>query len=269
MAVTKSSELLELDRRIDSCGSFVVVTHNHPDGDALGSSSALCRYLRQLGKEKVAVVREDAAQTIAFIAEGDPLLQGDAAIEAIAEAEMILCTDFNGLSRAGAYGQAISESKAYKVLFDHHLNPQMQEFDLVFSTPEISSACEVVYSVLKHMPRKADFASGIGDCLMAGMTTDTNNFANSVFPGTLAMASELISAGVDRDAIVANLYNRYRKNRVLAISHILSEHMLLREDGLAVLTVSKELWHRFGLEEGELEGMVNIPLTIDEVKVCI
>ena len=104
---------------------------------------------------------------------------------------------------------------------------------------------------------------------MAGMTTDTNNFANSVFPGTLAMASELISAGVDRDAIVANLYNRYRKNRVLAISHILSEHMLLREDGLAVLTVSKELWHRFGLEEGELEGMVNIPLTIDEVKVCI
>ena len=119
------------------------------------------------------------------------------------------------------------------------------------------------------MPRKADFASGIGDCLMAGMTTDTNNFANSVFPGTLAMASELISAGVDRDAIVANLYNRYRKNRVLAISHILSEHMLLREDGLAVLTVSKELWHRFGLEEGELEGMVNIPLSIDEVKVCI
>ena len=113
MAVTKSSELLELDRRIDSCGSFVVVTHTHPDGDALGSSSALCRYLRQLGKEKVAVVREDAAQTIAFIAEGDPLLQGDAAIEAIAEAEMILCTDFNGLARAGAYGQAISESKAY------------------------------------------------------------------------------------------------------------------------------------------------------------
>ena len=269
VAVTKSSELLDLGRRIDSCGSFVVVTHTHPDGDALGSSSALCRYLRQLGKEKVAVVREDAPGTIAFIAEGDPLLQGDDALEAIAGAQMILCTDFNGLSRAGAYGQAIAESKAYKVLFDHHLNPQMQEFDLVFSTPEVSSACEVVYSVLKALPRRADFTSGIGDCLMAGMTTDTNNFANSVYPDTLIMASELISAGVDRDSIVAKLYNRYRKNRVLAISHILSEHMQLREDGLAVLSVSKELWHRFGLEEGELEGMVNIPLSIDEVKVCI
>ena len=269
VAVTKSSELLDLGRRIDSCWSFVVVTHTHPDGDALGSSSALCRYLRQLGKEKVAVVREDAPRTIAFIAEGDPLLQGDDALEAIAGAQMILCTDFNGLSRAGAYGQAIAESKAYKVLFDHHLNPQMQEFDLVFSTPEVSSACEVVYSVLKALPHRADFSSGIGDCLMAGMTTDTNNFANSVYPDTLVMASELIRAGVDRDSIVAKLYNRYRKNRVLAISHILSEHMQLREDGLAVLTVSKELWHRFGLEEGELEGMVNIPLSIDEVKVCI
>ena len=83
------------------------------------------------------------------------------------------------------------------------------------------------------------------------------------------MAADLIASGVDRDAIIAELYNRYRPNRVRAIAHILSEHLTIRPDGLAVIIVTKELWHKFGLLEGELEGMVNIPLTIDEVKVCL
>jgi len=74
---------------------------------------------------------------------------------------------------------------------------------------------------------------------------------------------------IDRDAIVAELYNRYRPNRVRAISYILSNVLQIREDGLAIIIVTSELWHRFGLQEGELEGMVNIPLTIDEVKVCL
>ena len=269
MAVKTSAEPALLGKWIEASDRIVVVTHTHPDGDALGSSSAVRRYLQQKGKQNVAVVREEAPKTIAFIAEGDPLLQGEEALRAIAAADLIICTDFNGLSRAGAYEEALRSSKARKVLIDHHLNPQLEEFDLVFSCCEVSSACEMVYRILKAMPQGADFGGPVGECLMAGMTTDTNNFANSVFPGTLQMASELISEGVDRDAIVTMLYNRYRKNRVLAISHILSEHLSLREDGLAVIVVSKELWHRFGLEEGELEGMVNIPLTIDEVKVCI
>ena len=269
MAVKTSAEPALLGKWIEASDRIVVVTHTHPDGDALGSSSAVRRYLQQKGKQNVAVVREEAPKTIAFIAEGDPLLQGEEALRAIAAADLIICTDFNGLSRAGAYEEALRSSKARKVLIDHHLNPQLEEFDLVFSCCEVSSACEMVYRILKAMPQGADVGGPVGECLMAGMTTDTNNFANSVFPGTLQMASELISEGVDRDAIVAMLYNRYRKNRVLAISHILSEHLSLREDGLAVIVVSKELWHRFGLEEGELEGMVNIPLTIDEVKVCI
>ena len=257
MAVKTSAEPALLGKWIEASDRIVVVTHTHPDGDALGSSSAVRRYLQQKGKQNVAVVREEAPKTIAFIAEGDPLLQGEEALRAIAAADLIICTDFNGLSRAGAYEEALRSSKARKVLIDHHLNPQLEEFDLVFSCCEVSSACEMVYRILKAMPQGADFGGPVGECLMAGMTTDTNNFANSVFPGTLQMASELISEGVDRDAIVAMLYNRYRKNRVLAISHILSEHLSLREDGLAVIVVSKELWHRFGLEGGELEGMVN------------
>ena len=260
-----------LSSLIDSSERIVVSTHTHPDGDALGSSGAVFNYLREVrGKTDVSMVRESAPATIAFIG-GDIPVMGAQAIEA---ADLIICTDYNSLIRAGSqFEPALRASKAKKVLIDHHLNPQEAEFDLVFSRAEVSSASEMVYEILRAMPgidgRTARLPLSVLNCLMAGMTTDTNNFANSVFPSTLSMAGDLIASGVDRDAIVAELYNRYRPNRVRAIAHILSEEMTIRPDGLAVIIVTKELWHRFGLEEGELEGMVNIPLTIDEVKVCL
>ncbi|MBO4466201.1 MAG: DHH family phosphoesterase [Bacteroidales bacterium] len=260
-----------LSSLIDSSERIVVSTHTHPDGDALGSSGAVFHYLREVrGKTGVSMVREPSPATIAFIG-GDIPVMGTQAIEA---ADLIICTDYNGLTRAGTqFESALRASKAKKVLIDHHLNPQEAEFDLVFSRAEVSSASEMVYEILRAMPgidgHTARLPLSVLNCLMAGMTTDTDNFANSVFPSTLSMAGDLIASGVDRDAIIAELYNRYRPNRVRAIAHILSEEMTIRPDGLAVIIVTKELWHRFGLEEGELEGMVNIPLTIDEVKVCL
>ena len=260
-----------LSSLIDSSERIVISTHTHPDGDALGSSGALYHYLRTVRrKECVCVVREPAPETISFIG-GDILVLGP---EAIGAADLIISTDYNGFSRAGQSLEAVlRESRAKKVLIDHHLNPQESEFDLVFSRPDVSSASEMVYEILRQMPEIGGETSrlplSVLDCLMAGMTTDTNNFANSVFPSTLEMAGDLMASGVDRDAIVAQLYNRYRPNRVRAIAHIIGERMVIRPDGLAILVVTKEIWHRFGLMEGELEGMVNIPLTIDQVKVCV
>ena len=83
------------------------------------------------------------------------------------------------------------------------------------------------------------------------------------------MASELLSYGINRDEIVAELYNRYRENRVRAFADILSKHFSIREDGIGIIKVSSETWHRFGLKEGELEGLVNVPLSIDKVKLSI
>lgn len=59
------------------------------------------------------------------------------------------------------------------------------------------------------------------------MTTDTNNFSNSVFPSTFEMASRLIEAGVDRDAILVSLYNNYRENRLRLMGFLMSEKLTI------------------------------------------
>lgn len=271
-AMENVSKIEKFGAMVDTASRIAIVTHTHPDGDAAGSSTAIYAFLKdRLGRKpgvSIDVICEPLPRSIEFIASEVGALRGEQAAEAVRAADLIICTDFNVISRAGCgMEEEIRKSGASKILLDHHLNPETEAYDLVFSNTEVSSACEVCYEVLKKLG--ANFDSTIGRALMAGMTTDTNNFANSVFPSTLRMCSELIEAGVDRGEIVSTLYNNYRENRVRAFAYILRNNLTILDNGLAYITVSKEIWQNFCLEDGELEGLVNIPLSIGKVKMCV
>ena len=259
--------------------SVTVAAHPHPDGDALGSVSGLVSYLRECrGKDAVAVLPDSPAATVRFIVPNSvPLLCLDADREAclrrIGESDLIVLLDANGFSRTEGLKEAFEASKAPKVLIDHHIGPERDRFQVVFSTPEVSSASELLYYILKELPDIDGDASKLpadaARALLTGMTTDTNNFANSVYPGTFEMAAELIAAGVDRDDVLAKLYNRYRENRVRVMGYLQHEVMRITPEGLAYIIATRDILDRFGVDEGETEGLVNIPLSIDRVKMSI
>ena len=268
-----------LDMLLEKAETVTVTAHTHPDGDALGSAAALVSYLRVCRKkDAVALLPDTPPDTIRFIIpDGTPFLFHDQAPEAcqerLRESRLLVLLDANGASRIDALEAAFRRSTAPKVLIDHHLNPERQDFDLVFSSPEVSSASEMLYQVLLALPDIGGDPSRLpapaARALMAGMTTDTNNFANSVFPSTLEMASGLLAAGVDRDALLADLYNRYRENRVRLMGYLQYENMRITPEGLAYMIATEDLLERFDAQEGETEGLVNIPLTIDRVKMSI
>ena len=273
----------------------VVLGHTHPDGDALGATAALALYLRSLGKDAACVFPDSPADNLRFILpQSVPCFfqdkEADAAVRRIREADLVFLVDANAFNRIEGLQDVAAASKAPKVLMDHHLNPDTASFGLVFSTPDISSASEVVYWVLKSLgegivsPTVASrplpssmgpsLLSGrgwpeVGDSLMIGMTTDTNNFANSVFPSTFQMASELIAAGVDRDALLQKIYNSYRENRVRLMGYMQSEQLHILPGGAAYMILTKDIQRRFDMQEGESEGLVNVPLTIGQVKLSV
>jgi phosphoesterase RecJ-like protein len=113
------------------------------------------------------------------------------------------------------------------------------------------------------LPHKAATA------LMTGMTTDTNNFANSVYPSTFEMASRLIEAGVDRDMILSKLYNCSKESRLRLQGYVLKDLMKITEEGVAYVVLDKETMQSYNVEEGDTEGFVNIPLAIDKVLMSI
>jgi phosphoesterase RecJ-like protein len=256
---------------------FVVTTHNNPDGDALGSSTAFCYFLHQMGKTCTLVLPDAPPASLSFLFYGDEPFSCFSLAENPVEAEQtilsagaLVCLDFNGLHRTKC-GEFIRKATCPKLLIDHHLDPERENFDIVLSQTQISSACECVYQALMALPQISNHAELLpartAYALMTGMTTDTNNFANSVYPSTLRMASALLEAGVDRDDIIQKIYFRYRENRLRAQGYILNEKLKISPEGVAYVVLSRAELEKFDLQEGETEGFVNIPLSLD--KVCM
>ena len=239
--------------------------HIHPDGDAIGCVTALALYLeRELGKEVVCMFPDALPQSLEF-AKNPSLRYLWGNTEA---SDLIVLMDSNAFSRTGLLEQTLARAAVPKVLIDHHLNPDTDSFNLVFSTPDISSASELTFWILKALGWDLNDRE-IGGALLAGMTTDTNNFANSVFPSTFTMASELIAAGVDRDAILRDIYFSYRENRVRLMGYMQHEGLKILPEGASYMILTKEIQKRFDFREGESEGLVNIPLSIKDVRLSL
>lgn len=269
---------IKLDAMFSKALSIAIISHTRPDGDAAGSCVAMKSFLdRFYGRKSDILLDNRASEAVSFILEGqDPVFcdtDFEKAVSIVRHADVIICLDVSSPSRTGRLDEAIRASKARKILFDHHLNPEKPAFDMVISTTEVSSTCEVLYFSLKNMPQVKGLHTELPPvcltALMTGLTTDTNNFANSVYPSTFTMTSELLSAGVDRDGIIMHIFNEYRENRIRLTGRLLADEMKITDDGVAYIILPGRLGRQYGIREGELEGIVNMPLSIKSVRMSI
>lgn len=269
-----------LDSLAGSANRISIAVHTHPDGDAAGSGTAMLSYLEARGKDAVLIFPDNLPHNLSFIVGKvgkDRVMtfgeDGAAAVERVKDSDLIFCLDCNSFNRTGGMEDCLRASGAKKVLIDHHLFPETESFDLVFSETEISSACELLYRILMEMPdirRDATRLPAVcAAALMTGMTTDTNNFNNSAYPSTFRMAGELLQAGVDRNLILSRLYNNERENRLRLLGCLLSEKLKITSCGAAYMILDKATQERFGFLNGESEGFVNMPLSVASVRLSI
>ena len=281
MKAIDATYIQKLDQMLQKSAKTVIVTHMKPDGDAAGSTTAMYHFIRQHNGADVKIVLNDGFQrALEFLLDEncrkdiciyseDP----ESAAGYIAGADTIICLDFNAFHRTDKLCSLLEESPAEKVLIDHHLYPELDRFSLAFSETGISSACELLYYILMAMPQTGQDARRLpkaaATSLMTGMTTDTNNFANSVYPSTLAMASSLLDAGVDRDYILSCLYNQHSESRLRLMGHMMKDLLTITEDGAAYMILDLETQKKYNVQEGDTEGFVNMPLSIAGVRMSL
>lgn len=276
-----SDNISRLEKLISQARRVAIVTHMKPDGDAMGSSVALYHFIGMCASHSVKIVLNDRyPDYLGFLAEDIPpsdiIVWQERPVEAetaIKDSDLVICLDFNVFHRTDKLEQALTESKADKVLIDHHLNPDRASFELSFSETDISSASELLYHILMETGKIAHDATMLphraATALMTGMTTDTNNFANSTYPSTFRMASALLASGVDRDEILSRLYNQYGENRLRVLGHMMKDLLTITEDGVAYIVLDKATLEHYNVQEGDTEGFVNMPLSIAEVRMSI
>ena len=275
--VFEDADIESLHNLIKVAEVITTISHVRPDGDAVGSSLGMYGYLESLGKDVKSIFPTAIPDNLLFLPKKENILIYDFAPKRshkrIMESDLIICLDFNTPGRIEEAGESLRQSPAKKVLIDHHLFPERDFFDLCFSTPETSSTAELTYFILLRMEEVAGDVSNLPlssrRALMTGMTTDTNNFANSTFPSTLLMASDLIASGVDREEIIQNFLLSYKEKRLRLVGVILKDLMKITPEGVAYYIIPHSLSKAYDIKEGDTEGIVNMPLSVKKVRMSI
>ena len=154
------------------------------------------------------------------------------------------------------------------MLIDHHLQPD-EGFDIVFSHPEASSTCFLVYCLVEALYGREAVTRRMAELLYVGMMTDTGNFAFShLTPELFRAVAALAETGIRIPEIYNNVYNAYTEGRARLFGYAINRKMNLIEDGtVAYMSLMENEMRRFQFQQGDSEGFVNYALTIKKVKM--
>ena len=253
---------------------IVVLSHTNPDGDAVGSSIAWGEALRRLGHTVTCVVPNKYPYYLDWMTGISDVVifktdsEGRTAA-AVAEADVIFCLDFHSLSRLDALGDMIAaNTTAKRVLIDHHLDPS-EQFDIMFSHPESSSTCYLVYKIIEALWGAESVSASQAEVLYVGMMTDTGNFSfSNLTPELYQSLAVLSSTGINIPQIYNNVYNSFTEGRARLFGYTINRKMkLLRKGTVAYMSLTEEEMRRFWFQQGDSEGFVNYPLTIKKMRM--
>lgn len=264
----------QLRTLVHNADTIVITCHQNPDGDALGACLGWAETLRFLGKEPQIFVPDQYPDYLQWMPNSEKIIRYDKHKDGcnwtLEHADLIFCLDYNSVTRTGEMQDAISASKAKRVLIDHHLDPEVDTVVTV-SQPEASSTCELIFRLVWQMGLFDALGKHFAVPIYTGMMTDTGGFTyNSCHPEIFFIISQLLTKGINKDKIYRNVYNNFSENRLRLMGYVMYEKLVVDPQRHAsYFTLTRSDLRRFHFIKGDAEGLVNMPLQIKGHKLSI
>ena len=269
----ENTDINKIREVLDNSGKIIITTHTNPDGDAIGASLAMFLYLKKRGFTVRVIIPDPYPEFLAWMPGAAEImifekLSGPCRVF-IQESDLIICVDFNNLSRLNELGNEISRSDSVKILIDHHLNPA-EEFNYRISFSKISSTSELIYDFISESGYKDMIDRDIAACLYTGIVTDTGSFSYSCnYVKTYLIIAELFRLGIDGEHIHRLVYDTYSESRLRLLGYAVSGGLnVLPEFHAAYIVLTKDDLERFNYKSGDTEGVVNYALSIRDINLA-
>jgi len=266
--------IIKLKTLLQDKKKIVIIPHSNPDGDAMGSSLGLSHYLGLKGHDMTVITPTNYPEFLKWLPGDDKVVrywkEDEPAKNLILNAELIFCLDFNALSRIGKLEPFVNESKAIKIVIDHHIAPD--DFpDILISEVTASSTCELIYKLICDLGDKNLINLDIASCIYTGILTDTGGFQ---FPSTSAdvhrIAAHLFEIGVDHTYIYQQVFNSFSESRLRLFGFSITEKLKVFDRyKTAIISLNREDLKRFNIKTGDTEGLVNFPLKMKEINFAV
>jgi phosphoesterase RecJ-like protein len=249
---------------------IVIITHINPDGDAIGSSLGLLNILVNAGHITDVITPNDYPGFLQWLPGNNNVLvyseNKEAALKKILEAEIIFSIDFNDLKRIKQFHKPVENSGAYKVMIDHHPDPEYFA-DCLINDVNVSSTAELVFNFIINLGFKKYVNKEAAVCLFSGIMADTGCFSyNSSNKNTYLVIADLLDYKFSKNEIYYRLYDNFTANRMRLLGYALNEKMeILPEYNTAIISLNKKELEKYKFRTGDSESFVNYPLSIKNI----
>lgn len=246
---------------INKAESIVILTHENPDGDAIGSGLALYNALKQIGKNPDIIIPE-YPRTFEFLP-GSNEIKKESNVEKYDLAISVDCATIKMLNGFANY----FENAKVKVSIDHHSTNTMFG-DLNYVSPDAPACAQILLVVFEYF--KIEVTKDIGTCILAGIITDTGGFKYS---GVTSETFEFVAWLLEKGINVSKIYRKVLQTKTRAnfeLNRIATNRLEFFEDGKVAFTyITKEDEEIVNAESGDHEGIVETGRDIEGVEVSI
>jgi phosphoesterase RecJ-like protein len=251
-ATTTRSDLQAVADAIRAHDRFVVVAHENPDGDALGSLIGMTFALRALGKDAVMFLAGDAPLPgeYRFL----PLADLRRSLPDDMEERVLLAVDCANERRIGPDDEPLQRAKLVIDVDHHHDNSRFGAVNVV--VPDASSTAEIVRDLLRELD--VALTPEIAEALYVALVTDTGRFQyTNTTPKALRLAAELVEAGADVHGIFRHVYETVQFAKLKLLARALDRAQLFEGGRLVVSYLLREDFAEVGAEEPYSEGIID------------
>lgn len=253
----------EIYKEIKKSNSFVILTHENPDGDAIGSAITMALALKYIGKQDVDIYLKEYPECYKFLP-GVEMIKSE--IQKV-KYDMAIVVDCSNLTRISGMYRDLFENSDVKVQFDHHnKNSMFADYNIV--NPVSPACCQVLSSTLDYF--KIEINKEIATNILTGIITDTYGFQ---IPETSAESFEFAAYALSKGVNVSKIYRQVltlvSKPR-FDIQNLATQRLEFFEEGkIAYTYITKEDERKFGTKNGDLSSIVEIARNIDTVEISI
>ena len=255
------STIDEISREIKKANDIIILTHNNPDGDAIGSSLAVYIVLKQMGKN-VEIVIPELPRLFEFLPCADEVRkEGSKKVY-----DLAMSLDCATIKLLNGWSNYFEDAKE-RIVIDHHSVNDMYG-DLNYVDLSAPACSQVLYSLFKY--DNIEITPEIGTCLMTGIITDTGGFQYSgVSKETFEIAANLLTSGVNISKIYKKVFSTHTRGN-FELRKLAMNRLELLEDGKVSFTyITREDEESVNAETGDYEGIVEEGRNIEGVEVAI
>jgi len=249
---------------------YVLVCHHRPDGDALGSCKALALHLRAGGKRAEVLLFEDVPARYAFLFDGDPplRLKHDIAADQIPHLEALIICDTSACGQLEPIAPALRARTGPTLVIDHHLT--QEAIGTVRLIDEGAAATAVIVTELLERDSGVAPEPDVAEALFVAVASDTGwfRFANTD-ARTLGVASRLVAAGIDVNALYRRMYQTDRPQRLALLARALETLELVDDGRIGIFHITRRMFDETGADDAETENFIDEPQRIGSLIVTV